>query len=92
MSLRALLVGGVAAVLTAAAAPPSLCSLVAIETSRSSSFVLAALRANGTLGGPPIKLATEPMSGMLACSPAPGAAGTCLYSPPLADQASVGLV
>ena len=72
-----------------AAAAPSLCALVATETSRSESFVLAALRADGTLGGPPIALATEPISGILACS---AAAGSCLYSPPLADQASVGLV
>lgn len=70
----------------------SLCSLVSVETERSHAFYLAALRADGTLGGPPIALTVEPMSGMLACSPTASTAGTCLYSPPLNEQATSGLI
>ena len=92
--MRALIIGlcGAVAAAAAASAGPSLCSLVAIADGHTETSVLAALRADGTLGGPAIPLSVEPMSGLLACSTAAGAAGTCLYSPPLADQATTGLI
>lgn len=70
----------------AAASNRTLCSLTSIETGSSDQPLLAALRLDGRLGQS-VALSVEPMSGMLACG-----GSSCVYSPPLADQALAGLV
>ena len=83
------LLPAVAAVLTlSASAQLTLCGMVDVETRSSQAFYFAAIRPDGSLGRN-VTLTQESVSGMLAGD---AKSGRFVYSPPLSQQQTVGLI